>query len=448
MRFRSYFAGIIFAAACASGAGDERDAMEALAQARAKIVSATKQLPRYTCVETVERKSFGRVWTGRGAVPPKMCPQIVFDKNSGRSPVRLVMTDRLRLDVAVSGKGEIYSWVGASQFDSRPLAEMIGGGVVSTGAFGTYLVDVFENQAATYRFLRKTSHDGRVLFEYAYRVPAESSHYQVGVPGAVQGGMLGSWHLTGHEGWFTINAESLDLVHLTIRTDLLPAITEMCQATTALDYQRLHIGEQDFLLPRTSALETIGTDAHETHTITTFSGCRQYGAESTIQFGDETGTADGAGKTAPGPPLSLPSWLPVALALAAPIDTEKAAVGDPVRATVTEPVRGADSKEVLLPAGAVFRGRLTMMEHRFLPKNLFLIGMSFDSVEVKGVVSPCRLMLDSTRRSQTQLELTADLPPTEAGGTFAFPSGKKPVVVPAGYKMGWLTAKPPRSAAQ
>jgi hypothetical protein len=448
MRIRPYLAALALVGGGAHAAGDPRDPMEVLAQARAGIVAIMKRLPRYTCVQTVERKSFGVVRTGRGATPPKMCPQIVFEKNSGRSAVQLVLMDRLRLDVAVSASGEIYSWVGASQFDSRPLAEMIGGGVVSTGAFGTYLVDVFENPAAAYRFVRKTSAGARVLFEYAYRVAAENSHYEVGIPGAVNGGMLGSWYKAGHEGSFMIDPESLDLVHLTIRTDLLPPMTEMCQATTSLDYQRLRIGEQDFLLPRTSALDLVGTDGHESQTTTTFSGCRQYGAESTVQFGDEASAADGAGKAAAGPPLSLPAWLPVTLSLASPIDTEKAAVGDLIRATLTEPVRRPDSREVLLPAGAVFKGRLNRMERRLVPKDLFLIGMSFDSVEVNGVAAPCRLVLDMTRRSRTQLELTAELPPTDAGGLFPFPAGKKPAVVPAGYKMGWLTAKPAASAAK
>ncbi len=439
MSSHRYLAGLLLASACLPGAGDSHDPMETLAQARARIVAMTKRLPRYTCVETVERKYFSSLRAGR-ATPPKPCPQLLFEKNAGRSPVVLSMMDRLRLDVAVSRGGEIYSWVGATEFDPRPLSEMVGGGVVSTGAFGTYLVDVFENPGATYRFTRKTSSGGRVLLEYAYRVPEESSHYEVGINDGVKSGLLGSWHKTGHEGSFSIDLETLDLVQLTIRSDVLPPATEMCQATTSLDYQRLHIGEQDFVLPRTSALEVIGSDARETRTLTTFSSCREYGAESTLQFGD-VDPAAASGRAAAAKPVALAAWLPVTLALAAPIDTDTAAVGDPVRATLTEPIRRADSKDVLVPAGAAVKGRITRMEHRLAPPALFLIGMAFDAIDVKGVVSPCRLVLDATHQSARQLELTADLAPPESGALFPFPSGKQRLVVPAGYKMTWLTAR-------
>ncbi len=442
MPYLRSIAGLVLACAWLHGAEDPRDPMQLLAQARVRIVAMTHRLPRYTCVQTVERRYFGVMRRGRGGTPPKSCPQVLFDKNSGKSIVGLVVIDRLRLDVAVSASGEIYSWVGASRFDTRPLAEMIGGGAVSTGAFGTYLVDVFDNPGAAFHFLHKTSSGGRVLFEYSYRVPVESSHYEVGIPDAVKSGLIGSWHVTGHEGTFTIDSQSLDLVHLTIRSDVLPPVTDMCQATTSLDYQRLQIGGQDFLLPRTSALELVGTDAHETRTLTTFSGCRQYGAESTVQFGDETEAAAGAGKTPASAPVSLPAWLPVTLALVTPIDTDTAAVGDPIRARVSEPVRPAGSKEVLVPAGAILKGRITRMEHRLASPGLFLIGMAFDSLEVNGAASPCRLTLDATHLSRRQLELTADLPAPENGAVFPFPSSKPRIVVPAGYKMIWLTAKP------
>ncbi len=441
MGYRRFLAVLALVPVWPVRAGDPPDPMELLAKARAKIAAVTRSLPRYTCVETVDRRYFGLVPRGRGGIAPKPCEPILFDHNSGKSVVRLVMTDRLRLDVAVSAKGEIYSWVGASQFDSRPLSEMIGEGVTSTGAFGTHLMDVFLNSAATYRFLRKTTSGHRTLMEYSYRVPTESSHYEVAIPDGVKSQLLGSWYRSGHEGTFTIDAESQELVHLTIRSDVLPPVTQLCQATTSLEYQRLRIGDQDFLLPRTSALELISADGHETRSVTTFSGCRQYGAESTVQFGEEAGAGGREGKGVRAQPLDLPAWLPVTLALKDAIDTDTAAVGDPIRATVAEPVRSLESKQVLVPADAVVKGRITKMERRLLPAALFLIGMAFDSIEVNGVSSPCRLVPDATHQSARQLELTADLPPPETGGYFPFPTGKERVLVPAGFKTAWLTAR-------
>jgi hypothetical protein len=144
-----------------------------------------------------------------------------------------------RLDVAVAENREIESWPGASRY-SRRVDQIITTGPISTGAFGTYLVEVFENAGAK---IENTRRD-RGLFEYRFRIPRESSHY------SVRAGK--GWLITGTGGSFTIDPGTADLKQLIITTDILPPDAEMCQAKTTIAYQHLRIAASDFLLPQSS----------------------------------------------------------------------------------------------------------------------------------------------------------------------------------------------------
>jgi hypothetical protein len=54
------------------------------------------------------------------------------------------MTDRLRLDVTITHRGEIYSWVGASKFEDGSIDEIVKQGPFGTGSFGALLAVIFE----------------------------------------------------------------------------------------------------------------------------------------------------------------------------------------------------------------------------------------------------------------------------------------------------------------
>ena len=414
-----------------------RDPDDVLAQVRAKLHSMTERLPRYTCVQTVERR-YLRHAERKG--PPPSCDQISGDRKTGRNKLQLYATDRLRLDVAVADGREIVSWVGAGKFDSRRVDEIVGEGPTGTGAFGGHLVDVFSNPGVHFQYLGENAVNGKSVLRYRFTVPLPASNYRI------RGG--GDWHYTAYDGTFEIDSQSLELGRLDLRTDELPPDTGMCEAGTNLEYQHIRIGDGDFLLPRQSELQIVQTDARETTNVTTFSSCREYHTESTIHFdGEEAPEGSAKATLAAATAKPLPEGLSLSLALTARIDTATAAAGDVVSARVTHAVRDPKSKATLIPAGALARGRIARMRHRVGGPDDFVILISFDALEVNGTATPLFVKLDSV----AQLERARIIPANRRGmlalanqgpetwGALIFPAAGNRYVVPAGYESTWRT---------
>lgn len=147
----------------------------------------------------------------------------------------LATKDRLRVGVAAAGTGEIHSWPGASQFDTRSFDQMIPSGPLRTGSFGTSLLDVFANPGAEIKFTVRKDNGHRKVFEYSFRVPLNSSHDGV----------------KGSHGW---------------------RIT----AFISTDYHFAPIGDGEFLLPRRSEFNTFDTNGSQTDSVTYRSSTRPF----------------------------------------------------------------------------------------------------------------------------------------------------------------------------
>ena len=93
--------------------------------------------------------------------------------------LRDAVTDRLRLDVAMVNRGEIFSWVGASKFDDAGIEDLVHNGPIATGAFGAYLVVVFQQDTRTFTFEKFTMAEGRSLMEYSFDVAVVQSRYKL-----------------------------------------------------------------------------------------------------------------------------------------------------------------------------------------------------------------------------------------------------------------------------
>jgi hypothetical protein len=423
-------------------AQDAGEADRVLAQAREKIAAVAHRLPRYTCVETIHREYFEpRTRPARRNemtvdAAPTSCASTLAHPAKDLAPIGW---DRVRLEVAVAERREIESWPGASRFDSRRLDQIITTGPTNTGAFGTYLMEVFDNAGAQIEFAEKKG----AMFLYRFRIPEASSHYRI---------RAGSgWRITGSSGSFAIDPATGDLTQLTIQTDVLPPEAQMCQAKTVLDYQHVRIGENDFLLPRSSAFETAGVDFSKSQSVTTFSACHEYTAESTLRFDDES---SGAQAVAVSPPnAALPGGLAVSLALDTRIDSDTAAAGDVIFAHVKSGVEAPHSKRVLIPKGSRVRGRISEMKYVASPPS-FRFGLLFDSVEINGARTPVALALE--RRIPTEpppsalnmrtspwhsrgVELQLPPPGSDGGGLFVFPATAGRYVIPSGYESKWIT---------
>ncbi len=415
---------VLFAAGLLYGqAGSDPNAV--LDRARARFREMARALEKYVCVETLNRNYYQRPDTEQ----PAACTD-----TASRAPA-LEFTDRVRLEVTISQGHELHSWPGATRFDTRNVDEIIRDGPVSTGSFGGYLAGIFGPEKVEFHFIRELQQDGKTLFEYGYQVPVDISNFQV---------KIGSgWVTAAYEGEIQINPNPLQLERLTVHATSLPAAAPFCSATTALDYRIQHIGDSDVLLPQQSQLEIQLKSGRFTRNTITFSGCREYQAESEISFADPASPTAAAAPATGRARVSVPIGISVTLSMAEQIDSATAAAGDPITATVTRPVVRPGSGEVLIPAGAVVRGRIRRVEHYLSPEPYFRIAVAFNRVEVQGAASPffARHEADPVLAQR----LNANTAPRDSGiwfwgvGTFLLPTRKTQVVIPSGFTSKWFT---------
>ncbi len=430
-------AAVLVVAALTACAQPQTDPGEVLHRARARILETIDRLPKYTCVQTVNRSSYERRHPYRSCRDVPARQEIVYSD----SDLSLVATDRLRLDVAVSDTGrEIFSWAGADRFESGSIPQIIGGGVIGTGPFGPFLIDIFDHPGVTFTYQDARAGAGDGQIEYRFRVPQEDSHYDLLT--------AGQHRFLAYEGSFRLDVRTAELTGLCVHVPDLPEELGMCDAATTMEFHRVRIGAREYLLPSVVRLHYlgIGTTAENE---TVYSDCREYRSESSIRFD----TAPATDLRAEGEPKSdsrgLARGLAVSLVLETELDSATAAAGDRVTARVQKDVLSKKSKQVLVPAGAMVRGRLTRMEHRMGPPAEFVFGILFDTLETGGTITPFAAQLSpgAGLLSKYTVNIAAlanagRREPSEdfsVGRTLVFRSAKSRYVLPRGYRSNWVT---------
>jgi hypothetical protein len=437
-------AGLLLGIALAVCGQNPPDPTDVLVHARDKMVERANRSPNYTCMLLVDRKYF----QPSDPLTARSCDQVIGLTHRGKDTGKLQETERVRLDVKVSGGREIASWPGARQFDSQDILDLARGNF-EAGTFGPVLQDIFLNEGAEFQYAGEKSTDGSTVFEYMFQVPGIVSHLYFRVQR--------TW-LTNlaYEGSIEIDTKSFDLKSLTVRNDNLPQVTQICLATDTANYEQMQIGPSDFLLPRESVLRALYSDSGTTETRLKYSNCHEYRTESTIDFsGRQPATISEASKNSTTPSAALPSGLAFSIGLADPIDTDNAAAGDAIRARLRHPVLDPASKSVLAPAGAIIHGRIVRMQH-FLGTS-FRIAVQLETIEIGGVEVPLYAKPNSVRTAlnvagsndSTSLRVQGHiivLPPlgeSSNSAAFLFGTSKDRYIVPAGYESNWITAPAP-----
>ena len=338
MSFRSWWS-VPLTVACAAA---QPDAVDVLARFGAITRENASHMTNYACVETIER----RYYRARLTAAPRNCDELAAEKKKRGYNLTLASTDRLRLEVRVSPTDEMFSWPGANLFDDRELWDIVGYGPAASGPFGTLPQQVVQGDAGDFVFLGVTQDGGRKLFQYSFRVPEERSHYYIHIAGE---DVATAW-----DGTVVIDPETSELVRLNTRTSELPAAAFVCEIATSSEYGRVAVGSREAPLSRETRQRFIDRSGAEVESAVTFSGCREYQAESRVRFGGAPEQSPAPAAAVPG--LDLPPGLPVAIALSADIDSAIAAGGDRFTGAVAKPsgTIGAESfcrRDRLSPGG-------------------------------------------------------------------------------------------------
>jgi len=419
---------------------------QVLAKARDNILDRTERLPNYTCVQTVDRKYFK---LKNPQSPVLSCDDMSAKRNKKNNLLYLEATDRLRLDVKVSGGTEIGSWAGASHSGDGNVMKLIKG-PFGTGAFGTLLTDIFTGSSVSFYFDGEESVDSLKLFRYRYEVSRESSHYMIHTGN--------DWAFTAYDGAVWIDPNSLELRRLVMRTSELPKETGAGESTTTVEYASTRIGTGDFLLPQHSDLHFLMRDNTESDVATIYSACHQFHVDANLIPDPGAVPAESPAARAPS---SIPAGLVLTLKLAEPIDTDTAAAGDVVAATVSDVGRLDRKSKKIVPAeesviqkGSPVRGRIVLLLHLLdLPRS-FVIAIQIETVEINGIPSPLFAFRPQDSEPWTVTKVTLEhryrarpifFPPrgqTALVCDFSFFTNAEHYVMPRGYESQWTTVPP------
>lgn len=313
---------------------------------REKVLASTERVPRYTCVQTVERRQYQtsyRAGTGRCEFP--------------RSPGQLLWRDRLRLDVAVLDGKETFAWAGASQFETTNIEELAPSGSSGSGDFASFLLAIFGLPET-----RISPADLTGVFRF--EVPEDQSRYSYRSNGD------GERRRIGYHGSFTIDTQREELRQIIVDADQFPAVEQMCRVQDVLDYHNVKIADRDFLLPETATMTVLFNNGEESRNETTYSGCREYVGETTISFGDDALSEAITPRTVRAP-QPLPAGMRLTIAMTSRIDSRTAAAGDAIAGVVVGGQRGGD----------IVHGRILRLEQDVSPARRWVVAIRFDSIE-------------------------------------------------------------------
>lgn len=395
---------------------------ELLSQIRTKARANLTGLPDYTCLQTVERTQ-------------KDGPQREF------TPV-----DTIRVEVALVGDRELFSWPGAAQFEERSLGDLVGRGVIGNGHFALHARNVFLSAGPRFTFSGETEVDGRPAVQFDFEVPAQRATYHVRVGNKEAA--------VPFRGSFWADPSTFELIRLQIDADELPESLGLFSVRDVIDYSRIDISGANHLLPVSSVFTMLGIDGIDHRNLTKFSSCRRYSGETKLSF-SETPTDEELVKPLEQPVTSairVPARLPVELSLDADVNLETVTVGDPLRAILAKPVRSADS--VVLPEGTVVLGRVVRLDRQSLPYEHYILGVQFDSLEVDNNRTPFVATMMSAGPASGLIRQEKKLDPTftkrrsakmsilvnetrEGEGTLHW-EARKPIIQ-RGLRMRWMT---------
>jgi hypothetical protein len=310
-----------------------------LPRIREKMTGVLLRQPNYTCTETVERTR-----------------QVVGS--------RARIEDTLRLEVALVDGKEMFAWPGSKQFEDHDLSELVSTGMFGNGNFAIYARILFLANVASFEDRGEIELDGHRTQRYDFRVARTTSGHRLRVNDREA--------TVGFHGSFYADPVTLDVRRMEVIAEDIPADLGVLDAETTVDFDRLHIGDEQFLLPVESQLMMAMPDVVNRNSVR-FSACRKFAGESTLLFDDPV-LNDVAAPQAP-QEVIIPAGLTVQLEMP-DLDLVHAAVGDPIRATLRGDLR--NRRQLLAPKGSVASGRIVQLVRY---ASYFTLQIQFQDVE-------------------------------------------------------------------
>jgi len=298
-----------------------------LPRIRQKMTAVLMRQPNYTCTETIERTR-----------------QVVGNHSR--------IEDTLRLEVALVDGKEMFAWPGSKQFEDRDLSDLVATGMFGNGNFAIYARILFLSNVAVFEDRGVTQLGGHPAQRYDFRVSRLSSGHRLRVNDREA--------VVGFHGSFYADPVTLDVRRVEVVMEDIPADLNVSQAQTAVDYGRLPIGDEQFLLPVDSELMMAMPEVVNRNWVR-FSSCRRFAGESTLSFDDPV-LSETSGRAEPSSApaeVEIPAGLTVQLEMP-DLDLMQAAVGDSLQGILRADLR--NHRQLVAPKGSIVRGRIVQLD--------------------------------------------------------------------------------------
>jgi VWFA-related protein len=249
------------------------DADPILERGREKALAYTRSLPDFVCTEIIQSYKLSQ--------PPALFP--ARPGASGASgPPSWAPIDRLTVRLSFfqqkeDHKLELVNGLPTTlQYVSRDI------GVAATGEFGGMLKRIFDpaSQASFHWKSWKKARKHRVAV-YGYTVAADHSRSFV-----ERGSRSGEVNraVVGFHGTVEIDTETGDVLHIDYTADGIPTTVALTRSATSVDFDRVDIGGDPYILPVRSETELEGPNLAVKNAIE-FRAFGKFGASSTVDFG-------------------------------------------------------------------------------------------------------------------------------------------------------------------
>ncbi len=386
------------------------------------------RLSNFTCLETTQR----------------------WSRSSGKREYERI--DTVQFEVAHIGKRELYSYPGAHAFEADSPADLGSFGLTASGGFAGYLRTVFVQTSTAIHFSGRETINGRETLRYDYLASPLFDRVTISF-GRRRG-------VTSTKGRFWADAETLRLVRLEVQVASVPPEIPVSDIVTTIDYAKVLLGDDEAWMPQSADLLMFYSSGKQDNNRTVYTQCRQYVGESHLDFDTDSALnpAGAVAETQHFVEVQLPQGLKVPLQLETDVDSDRALVGSVVTATVPE--RLVAHSGLVIPKGAILRGRVRVLRKEERPVPHFLVGLEFVELEFGGTRAPFYArMIDPPRipglqvvlsgratartkdygafRTETALWETARVP-VLPGVSLFFMEGPS-FRLPAGTRMTWQT---------
>ena len=380
---------------CATARTADSPAQELFNRLRLNVRGALERVPRYTCVQTITRTQHRPQY---GAARGNSCAALLSARTQLTSAGLLLWHDRLRLDVAVGDKSEMFSWAGARQFETNSLGDLALSGSTGSGSFSSFLASVFGPDAQGFRYVgeQDISLSSKVitrLATYTYDVPLAKSHYSYSTAS-------NKARIIPFSGSFYAVPATAELKRLVVEATHFPA-GDVCRVVDTMDYHKVSIGSGDFLLPEVSTMAVVYRTGDEDLNETRYSGCHEFTGDSTIRYDDsDEPVSANVALAAKAALQSLPAKTRIRVKIDPPLNSDTAAAGDTITGLVEREVK--IKGQVVVRTTDRLHGRVLRFEQQMVPVPRWVVAIRFDSMERDGAEQPVvfKPLDDGDRNSQ------------------------------------------------